>query len=87
MSQKSFNEKLQMVIVWLPSLTALLLQAERQKGMALTRQEVEQVRDNATCVTVPDEIARNLDLSRGYGYIDPQRCWEQWSVSGAVSLT
>ncbi len=75
-----------MAVVFIPSLIALLMQAERQKGSLLTQQEVEEVRDNATCVSVPDEIARHLEPSRGYSDIDPLRCWEQWITYRAADL-
>lgn len=76
-----------MAIVFIPSLAALLAQAERQKGSLLTQQEVEAIRDNATCVSVPDDIARHLEPSRGYSDIDPLNCWEQWVFCRAVNLT
>jgi len=80
-------EEVSMTIVFIPSLAALLIRAERQKGSLLTQQEVEEVRDNATCVFVPDDIARHLEPSRGYSDIDPLNCWEQWASYRAVNLT
>lgn len=67
-----------MAILFIPSLIALLVKAEAQKGYPLTQQEVETLRDGATCISVPDELLRTMDPSRGYQDIDPTKCWEAW---------
>lgn len=68
-----------MATIYLPSLRGLLSDAERQKGAHLTREEVETLRDNAMCVSVPDGIACTLDLSHNVGDINAENCWEEWS--------
>ncbi|MGE9553581.1 hypothetical protein ACQPT2_20820 [Erwinia amylovora] len=75
-----------MAIIFIPSLAGLLLNAEQRKGSLLTQQEVEAIRDSATCISVPDGIARNLDPSWGYTDSDPQRCWEEWCLSRTAGL-
>lgn len=67
-----------MAILFIPSLAALLEKAEAHKGHPLTQHEVETLRDSATCISVPDELLRTMDPSRGYQDIDPATCWEAW---------
>ncbi|MGB9097661.1 hypothetical protein [Erwinia sp.] len=67
-----------MAVLFIPSLISLLVKAETQKGSGLTQQEVEHIRENATCISVPDDLVRGMDPSRGYRDIDPSRCWEAW---------
>lgn len=47
-----------MAVLYIPSLVSLLVNAEKQKGSGLTQQEVEKIRDNATCISVPDNLVR-----------------------------
>lgn len=75
-----------MAILYIPSLVSLLVNAEKQKGSGLTQQEVEKIRDNATCISVPDDLVRGMDPSRGYRDIDPARCWEAWRDSRSAGL-
>lgn len=67
-----------MAVIYLPSLTTILLQAERHKGSLLTRDEVEAIRDSAFRVTIPDPIARYMEPCGGDADIDPLMCWEMW---------
>ncbi|MEM6159645.1 hypothetical protein AAH446_03630 [Erwinia sp. P6884] len=75
-----------MTIIYLPSLTELLFQAERQKGRLLTRQEVEAIRDGAIRVSIPEPIARYLEPACGGADIDPLLCWESWSRLRSAEL-
>ena len=67
-----------LVITCVPSLVAVLLKREREKGSPLTDQEVLAVRDGCTAVALPRSQVAKLAESRGYDDIDPHHCWEQW---------
>lgn len=69
-----------LVIVFIPALSPLLLEAENLKGSALTNDEVVRIRDNAVCVAVPRDVARAITESRGYADLDPENCWHQWQL-------
>ena len=71
----------ELAIVPVPSLVALLLAAERKAGRPLKRTEVESMRDQAACITMSHEMARSLEVSRGYADIDLELAWEQWQVA------
>ncbi len=67
-----------LVIYPMPSLVATLLNREREKGSPLTEEEVMRIRDACPSVAVPKDVALEIDASRGYKDIDPERCWEEW---------
>ena len=67
-----------LVPVFTPALLVLLMHAERLNGAPLTRNQVIAIRDNADCVMVPAAMKADLDATRGYADIDPERCWEDW---------
>jgi hypothetical protein len=67
-----------MTQVFNPSLAALLLAAETDKGSPLTEEEVFAIRNSATLMMVPAEIVHELDEKRGYKDIDPDNCWKEW---------
>lgn len=67
-------------IVFIPSLSALLLRAEQLNKGELTREQVEKIRDEASVVALPRDTVRALEKSRGYKDIDPERAWGQWKV-------
>ncbi len=64
---------------FIPALVTVLAALERQEG-ALTRQQVEAIRDKAACMAVSHRDAQKLERSRGYADIDPELVWEQWQV-------
>ncbi|MFT4265455.1 MAG: hypothetical protein QM572_18895 [Nocardioides sp.] len=66
------------VIEFVPPLIALLLHSEREKGSALTEDEVIAVRDGATCIRSPRTVAEAMAERRGYDDLDPERVWEEW---------
>lgn len=68
----------QLIPVFIPPLVVLLRQAERQKGSALTEQEVLDIRDKGVCMMMSVEHAIALEEKRGYNDLDPERVWEQW---------
>ncbi len=63
-----------------PSLVATLLAAERDKGAALTEEEVDRVVDGAPAIAMSAEDLRALERSRGYADIEPRRAWAQWQI-------
>ena len=67
-----------MTIFFIPSLVAVLLGKEREIGRALTQQEVESIRDSATAVRMPADVAKEMIKERGYLDIDPENAWEEW---------
>lgn len=68
----------QLVPVFMPSLSALLVNAEGNKGAPLTEQEVLAIRDKSVCVMMPLDQAVKMDESRGYCDINPENCWDEW---------
>ena len=67
-----------MTIVFIPSLVAVPLDKEIEIGRALTQQEVKSIRDSATAVRVPVDVAKEMIKERGYLDIDPENAWEEW---------
>ena len=72
------SEKL--VPVFVPPLVTILHKKERAKGAPLTRQEVLEIRDNATMILVKASEAAKMADKRGYPDIDPDKAWEQWAA-------
>lgn len=67
-----------MAIVFIPALIALLEAKEIDSGRELTREDVESIRDNATAIELPEEIARDMIKIRGYPDIDADNVWNEW---------
>lgn len=67
-----------MAIVFIPALVVLLEAKEKDFGRELTREDVESIRDNATAIELPAEIASDMIKSRGYPDIDAQNAWDEW---------
>lgn len=66
------------VLVFVPPLVALLLHAEKKKGAPLTESEVLAIRDDATCIVLPFQVALAGDEARGYVDIVAEDCWQEW---------
>ena len=75
------NMDAEIIITPIPSLVATLLNRERAKGSALTREEVEAITDSAPCVALTPEQRAAVDERRDYDDIDPERAWEDWQVA------
>jgi hypothetical protein len=73
-------------IVFMPPLAAVLGATEKQKGAALTKAEVEAIRDKAVCMTMKPRDARAMERSRGYADIDPERAFEHWQLLRQTSM-
>jgi len=67
-----------MTIVFIPALVAVLTAKEREAERDLVKEEVESIRDSATAIRVPVEVARDMVNERGYLDIDPDNVWEEW---------
>jgi hypothetical protein len=67
-----------MSIVFIPALIPLLMKNENEKGSPLTEQEVSHIRDNATTIEVPGDVALAMAECRGYFDINPENCWAEW---------
>ncbi len=66
--------------VIIPTLTSILLAAERAKGRPLTRAEVEDIVTSAPAMAMSQSHAATLERSRGYADIVPELAWEQWQL-------
>lgn len=69
-----------LVIVAVPSLSALLLKAEKSNGKPLTRRQVEALRDRAPAIAVPSSAAEAVEERRGYKDVDFSTVWEEWQI-------
>ena len=67
-----------LIPVFMPSLVAILLRREQDKGSPLTEDEVIAIRDKSTAVMTPRPVAVKIAEQRGYDDIDPEDCWAQW---------
>lgn len=70
-----------MAIVFIPAVVALLAAKEKYFGRELTREDVQSIRDNATAIKLPAEIASDMIKSRGYHDIDAQNAWDEWLLN------
>jgi hypothetical protein len=65
--------------LFVPSLVALLSALEDKSG-SLTRVQVEEATEQATCIAVEHRHAQEMERTRGYADIDPHLAWQQWCV-------
>ena len=69
-----------MVLTFIPALIVLLEAKKNMAGRQLTQVEVEEIRDKATVINLPTEIAQAIVNGRGYEDIDPDNVWEEWLI-------
>lgn len=69
-----------MVLTFIPPLIVLLEAGKNMAGRQLTKIEVEEIRDNATVINLPIEIAQAIVNERGYEDIDPDNVWDEWLI-------
>ncbi len=69
-----------MVLTFTPALIVLLEAGKNMAGRQLTKVEVEEIRDKATVINLPTEIAQAIVKERGYEDIDPDNVWEEWLI-------
>lgn len=62
---------------YIPSLFAVLVNAEHRKGALLTQEEVESLRDQAVCIMLPASVRAKMDETSGPD-LDPARVWDEW---------
>jgi hypothetical protein len=67
--------------VFVPSLVAMLLAAENKAGRALTREQVEAIRDESTCIAMKPRDAQQMERQRGFADLEPTLAWEQWQTA------
>jgi hypothetical protein len=67
-----------LLLVFVPSLVALLTRAEELKGGALTRDEVLRIRDASNVLVTTPPAARAIEERRGYSDLDAAEPWEGW---------
>ena len=63
----------------IPSLSSILLAAEKKAGKPLTEAQVLTIRDKASVLVTPDHGALLVD-DRGYTDINPQNAWQEWQA-------
>jgi hypothetical protein len=67
-----------LIITPVPALVAVLLAKEKEKGLPLTKEEVEEIADRAECIAMPNHARKKVDEARGYDDIDPEKAWDEW---------
>ncbi|TVT80131.1 hypothetical protein FPT12_23775 [Pseudomonas sp. H3(2019)] len=70
--------KEQLCLVFIPALSAVLQNAETNKGSSLTESEALKIRDSATCVAVPFDVALDMERERGFRDLVAEDCWNEW---------
>lgn len=68
----------QLCVVFIPALSVALQSAETNKGSPLTESEALKVRDQATCVAVPFDVALDMENERGFRDLVAEDCWNEW---------
>ncbi len=66
--------------VFIPALVVLLRAMEDQAERPLEASEVDTLVKGAACMTMEHDDARELERTRGYADLDPERAFEQWQV-------
>lgn len=74
------NDDKDLIPVFMPALSAILINAEDKKGSPLDADEVIEIRDNAVCMMMERSQADSMAQSRGYTDIDPENCWYDWQM-------
>jgi hypothetical protein len=69
-----------LVLLFMPSLAAILAHAEQLKGALLTEQEVFRIRDAAQVVVTLPQPAAAVEERRGYADVEPANAWESWQA-------
>jgi acyl carrier protein len=66
------------VLIFIPSLAAILVNHEQKVGTSLTESQVLAIRDRSAVMAVPETVAAEMGKSRGYTDISPEHCWQDW---------
>ena len=70
----------ELIPVFMPALVATLTSIEQKTGVSLTKEQVEKIRDEGTCIAMERRDSQQLEHKRGYSDIEPTLAWEQWQV-------
>ena len=70
----------ELIPVFVPALSTVLIAAEDKKGQPLDKDEVLDIRDSAACIMMDQTDAAKMADSRGYLDIDPENCWYDWQM-------
>lgn len=70
----------QLCLVFIPALVTTLLKAEKDKGTALSEDEVLKIRDASTCMAVKISDAFKMEQERGYSDIVAEDAWNEWQA-------
>lgn len=73
------NEQ-KLVPLFIPTLIAILVNAEDKKGEPLNKDEVIAIRDSSLVMMVEESHAEKMAESRGYQDVDPKNCWYDWQM-------
>ena len=68
----------QLCVVFIPALSVALQSAETKKSFPLTESEALNIRDQATCVAVPFDVALDMESERGFRGLVAEECWNEW---------
>lgn len=63
---------------FIPALLLLLRAAREKKGEALTEEEITNIRDGGVCIAMDWKDVQELERTRGYADLDPERVVECW---------
>jgi hypothetical protein len=64
-------------------LVVTLFNIEKNKGAALTEQEVVEIRDRAPVIMLDAQQADQFYAARDYPDIDPENVWTEWQRARA----
>lgn len=73
------GKKKDLIPLFMPSLSSILIHAEDKKGEPLTPDEVIRVRNNGACIMVSPARFRKMEKERGPD-IDPKNCWYDFQM-------
>ena len=69
-----------LIPVFIPALSAILINAEDKKEAPLVENEVLDIRDKASVIMMQKDSALKMHESREYVDIDPENCWYEWQM-------
>lgn len=69
-----------LVPMFIPSLSSILVNKEDAKGLPLTEAEVIKIRDSSVAMMVRRSVYDQMAQSRGSWDIDPENCWYDWQM-------
>ncbi|HET6251351.1 MAG TPA: hypothetical protein VFE47_26945 [Tepidisphaeraceae bacterium] len=67
-----------LVPTFIPPLALMLGRAEQLKGNPLTEAEVIRIRDDAPCIAMEPDVAKELAATRDFRDVNPENCWGDW---------